>query len=413
MKVVWIGHFVPYPPRGGAPQRSFHLLREVARRGELHFVGVSLRGHQRRRRDVAEARRGLAEFCRSVTILPVRLRSSALGKAWSALRAMATGRSYNETWLDCRASREIVRRVLAHAAPDVVHVDSIMVADLLPSGCPAAAVLNHHNVESHMMERRAQGEEGWRGAFMAREARLLRELERSRAARFGRHVVVSDLDAARLRETAPAARCVTVPNGVDVDYFRPSDSPEEPATLVFCGRMNWYPNDVAMRRFVRELWPEIRRRNAEARLTVVGMNPTTGLLAAAAGDRGVRVVGFVEDVRPWIAAASVYVCPILDGGGTRLKLLDAMALGKAIVATPLAAEGLEVEDGREMVIREFGPPFVEAVVGLLSSPETRKPLGSAARRTAVARYAWRGLGERLVAAYEEVMEEARARNGRS
>lgn len=408
MRVLWVGHFTPHPPRGGAPQRSFNLLREAAAHAEVHFAGISLRGHQPRRSDVARAQSALSEFCASVRLLPVRLRSSISGKTWTVLEALATGQSYNGAWLACGKSRRFVRAALAGINPDVVHVDSVMIADLLPTSFAGAAVLNHHNVESHMMARRAAERSGPAGAFLRREARLLERLERRSAPRFRRHLLVSELDARRLQQIAPEARCRIVANGVDVDYFRPLAAPHETATLVFAGRMNWYPNDHAMRRFLAELWPDIRRQRPDARLLIVGMNPTRKLLAAAAGDASVRITGFVEDVRPLISASTLYVCPILDGGGTRLKLLDAMAMGQAIVATPLAGEGLEVRDGDEMVIREFGAPLVRAIIELLDRPEGRAVLGERARQRAVATYAWGRIGLDLVAAYREAAEERAA-----
>ena len=406
MRVLWIGHFVPYPPRGGAPQRSFHLLKEAAKHAEVHFAGLSLLGHQPHPDDVVVATRALEEICRSVTVLPTRLRSSTLGKAWAASRALVTVRSYNEVWLDFRKSRAMVRAAIERIKPDLVHVDSVMIANLLPVDYRGPAVLNHHNVESHMMERRGVGKNVIVGTYMGHEARLLRKLERRWAGRFGRHIVVSDLDGLRLSEIANEAHCETVPNGVDVEYFRPQAVDEQVGTLVFCGRMNWYPNDEAMCRFIRELWPEIRRKRADVQLVVVGMNPTARLLAIARGDDRIRVLGFVEDVRPPVASAALYVCPILDGGGTRLKLLDAMALGKAIVATPLAIEGLEVVDGRDVVVREFGLPFVDAVVELLADRNRRATLAVEARRTAIKRYSWPDLGAKLVSVYRSALEEA-------
>lgn len=401
-RVLWLGHFVPYPPRGGAPQRSFNLLRETSRLAEVHFAGISQRAHQPRSPDVERAREALSGFCASVAILPLRFRTSPAGKAWAAAETLASSRSYNETWLACRESRRLVRGALERLGPDVVHVDSEMIAGLVPETYRGPAVLNHHNVESHMMARRAADRSGPVGAFLRREARLLARLERRCAPRFDRHLVVSELDGQRLREAAPGARCELVPSGVDVEHFRPGEGAEEPATLVFAGRMNWYPNDRGMRRFLAEVWPEMTRRFEGLRLLIVGMNPTRSLIAAAAGDPSVRVTGFVEDVRPLVSSAALYVCPVLEGGGTRLKLLDAMAMGKAIVATPLAAEGLEVSDGDEMVIREFGAPFVDAVIALLRDPRRRAGLAARARARAVSTYAWKRIGRRLAEVYDEV-----------
>jgi glycosyltransferase involved in cell wall biosynthesis len=138
------------------------------------------------------------------------------------------------------------------------------------------------------------------------------------------------------------------------------------------------------------------------------MNPTRDLRSAARRRHGVRIVGFVEDVRPHIGAAAVYVCPILDGGGTRLKILDAMAMGKAIIATPLAAEGIDVSDGREIVIRDFGDDFVRGVLDALRMPGLRRALGASARAKAESAYDWNILGATLLGAYAD----ARSRSPR-
>jgi glycosyltransferase involved in cell wall biosynthesis len=164
--------------------------------------------------------------------------------------------------------------------------------------------------------------------------------------------------------------------------------------------MNWYPNLHAMTRFLDTLWPRIKSRAPGVRLVIAGMNPPQSLVARGRSDASIDVTGFVEDIRPVIDAAALYVCPILDGGGTRLKLLDAMAMGKPIVATPFAIEGLDVRDGHDVIVREFGEAFVDAVVCALGDHGMRKAIGDNARATAMRHYAWAGIGRRLHEAYQ-------------
>jgi len=164
--------------------------------------------------------------------------------------------------------------------------------------------------------------------------------------------------------------------------------------------MNQYPNEQAMLRFVGEIWPEIRRRVPDARLTIAGMNPTARLRSIAEDQPGVTVTGFVDDIRPVIGKQALYVCPMFDGGGTRLKLLDAMALACPIVATPMAMEGLDATDGDQVRISEFGPAFVDTVVELLGDPAARQALGRRAREWTEATYGWESIGNRLVRSYE-------------
>ncbi len=399
MKVVWIGHFTPYPPRGGAPQRSFNLLREAARHAEVHFVGLAQRGHQPRAQDVAEAERALSDVCASARVIDTGSRTSRAGKVAAFAKCVLSGRSYSESLLIRADWRRQIEQDLDRIRPEVVHVDSIMAADLLPPRWQGPAVLNHHNIESAMMDRRARTDESLRRVVWSREARLLRRYERTTASRFRRHLVVSDVDAESLRAIVPEARISVIPNGVDADYF--GARKEEPAdpTLIFAGRMNWYPNSHAVAEFLGRCWPELRRRVSSIKLIVAGMNPPPELVRAAETDRSIRVTGFVEDIRPVITEALVYVCPILDGGGTRLKLLDAMSLGMPIVATPLAAEGLTVTDGGEMLIRELGGPFVDGVVQCLEDASLRRRLSDAARDLVIQRYDWPIIGSALIDAW--------------
>lgn len=407
MRVLWVGHFVPYPPRGGSMQRSFNLIRQAGKAVELHFVGAALAAQQATDADLEEARRALRESCASVRAFPAPFLSSRAGKATVALRALLAGTSYSGTWLDLGSIRRRFADAIAETKPAVIHVDSVQIAHLLPAVGPPA-VLTHHNVESHMMERRAAAAGGWMGWFLRREALKLAALERDTAGRYARHVFCSDLDVQRIKRMLPDLNCSVVPNGVDPSYFKPSDQPAEEHTLVFAGRMNQYPNEQAMLRFIRELLPEIRRRAPRTRLIVAGMNPTPALLSAIGSDPGITVTGFVDDIRPWIARGAVYICPILDGGGTRLKLLDAMALARPIVATPLSMEGIGATHGDQVLIAQFGAPFVDEVVRLLADPDERERLARRAREWVVATFAWEAIGQRLVEAYRLAAATARA-----
>lgn len=400
MRVLWLGHFTPYPPRGGAPQRSFNLIREGATRAELHYVGLAQRAHQPGPEQLAEAERAIGAVCASAQVIDIGFRSTRAGKALALVRSLATGRSYNESVLVGPRWKRDIERAFARIRPDVVHVDSVMAVDLIPDVSGVPAVLTHHNIESEMMERRADNDRSPLRHLWRREARRLAQYERRTAGRFAEHLVVSALDGERLRRLVPSATVTVIPNGVDARYFAARTGEPEAVSFVFSGRMNWYPNESAMSRFLAELWPRIRSRLPGARLVVAGMNPAASLLAAAARDASLKVTGFVEDIRGAITGALVYVCPILDGGGTRLKLLDAMSLGMPIVATPMAAEGLDVVDGREMLIREFGDPFVDASVACAGDPALRRAIGDGARRRVETTYDWPIIGRTLAAAWE-------------
>jgi glycosyltransferase involved in cell wall biosynthesis len=178
-----------------------------------------------------------------------------------------------------------------------------------------------------------------------------------------------------------------VPTGVDTDYFRPSGTPARATELVFTGSMDWLPNQDAMRYFCRHVLPLVRANEPGARLTIVGRSPTPAVLSLAK-EAGVRVTGRVDDVRPYMDDAAVYIVPLRIGGGTRLKIFEAMAMGKAVVSTTVGAEGLPVADGEHLLIADEPQSFADAVVRVIRDRGQRERLGSAARALVLERYDW-------------------------
>jgi glycosyltransferase involved in cell wall biosynthesis len=184
-----------------------------------------------------------------------------------------------------------------------------------------------------------------------------------------------------------------IPTGVDTEHFRPDWSTARTNELVFTGAMDWMPNEDAILYFVREILPLIREDIPQATLTVAGRSPSSRLFALAAADTRIRITGRVEDIRPYVSAGSVFVVPLRIGGGTRLKIFEAMAMGKAIVSTSIGAEGLPVTHGKDIVIADTPKSFARSVVELLHQPEQRKSLGLSARQFVETKSSWRAVSE--------------------
>jgi glycosyltransferase involved in cell wall biosynthesis len=231
------------------------------------------------------------------------------------------------------------------------------------------------------------------------EAFKLRKLEARAARVFHIHVTVSEADAARLARTVPTSSIAVVPNGVDMEYFHPGDGLEEPDTLVHVGGLNWYPNADGIRFFLTKIWDQIRRERPGVRLRLVGPRPPQDIQEVAQRV-GVDVLGYVPDVRPIVWGSAVFVVPLRIGGGTRLKILDAMAMGKAVVSTSIGCDGLEVRPGEDIVVADTAGEFASRVVTLLRDESSRKVLGANARGTVERLYSWDRVGERLETAYQ-------------
>jgi glycosyltransferase involved in cell wall biosynthesis len=253
----------------------------------------------------------------------------------------------------------------------------------------------------------AQGRRWVGAAYSYVQWQRLRGYERRACLTADRIVAVSKSDAEALRRLDPGLDPIVVPNGVDMEFYNeaiPSlDAGQGPgeSDLVFTGKMDFRPNVDAVLWFAQEVLPLIRQDASEVRFWVVGMNPHARL-ASLADDPAVELTGWVEDVRPYIAEAAVYVIPLRIGGGTRLKVLEAMAMGKAIVSTTLGCEGFDLVPDQELVVADAPAEFAAAVLALLRDPERRGRLGRAARRFAGSRYDWRMIVPKLERVYETV-----------
>jgi glycosyltransferase involved in cell wall biosynthesis len=212
--------------------------------------------------------------------------------------------------------------------------------------------------------------------------------ERAQCQRFTGIVTVSEVDKKILETEFGARRVFAVPTGVDTDYFRRDESVPEEGGLVFCGAMDWLPNEDAAIYFVDEVLPRIKAEIPTVTLTLVGRNPSRRLLARIGNRTDVRVTGWVDDVRPFVRRSMLYVIPLRIGGGTRIKAYEAMAMGKAVISTPIGVEGLPLTDGEHVLLAEGAQAFADAVVGLLRDPERRRRIEGAARELVERNFGW-------------------------
>ncbi|HJS89959.1 MAG TPA: glycosyltransferase [Steroidobacteraceae bacterium] len=414
MKVLWLAHAIPYPPKAGYLSRSYHLLRELTREHRVDLVAFVQEQwlttlFANRDEGLEESRSALGEFCQSVTFLPIDSVGRFLGKQRTALRALigsSAYKTYTTSWLQSHSANSVIRRLAHTGGYDLVHVDTIGLAPYRELSPRLPATLTHHNIESHMMLRRADNS----GNFVARsyfrtEGRRLRKYEQEAATHFGAHITCSELDADRFREIVPDANIVVVPNGVDCEFFAPRGQQTRPNSIVFVGTMNWYPNVQAVSYLLREVWPVLKSVVPTATLDVAGSNPPDSIVRMARALPDVTIHGYLPDVRPLIDSAAVFACPIQDGGGTKLKILDAFAMEKCVVAHPIACEGIQIVPGHNVVLASSPQQFVAEISSLLADDIRRKALGRAARELVQTQYSYREIGAR----FRETLEDAARR----
>lgn len=398
IRVLWLSHVLPWPAKGGLQQRAYYLMRAIGSRHTMRLITFTQRTHQPTADSVAQGVAELSRFCHVSDVIPLPQDRSRHGQLRIAARSLLPGGPFTMRWGRCPQYAAAVRSAVREFSPDLVHFDTLSLANYLPDIQHTPAILNHHNIESHMLIRRASREGNLaRRLYYLQEGYRLAHVERSVAQRFCRHLVCSDLDAERLIRSTGARHVDVVPNGVDLEYFRPAPEPAtvEPDSLVFVGGLGWYPNADAIRFFLCEVWPLVKRSHPKCRFRIVGRGPPDDIKAIAAADPNVELLGFVDDIRPLVQRTCVYVCPIRDGGGTKLKMLDAMAMGKAIVAHPVACEGLQTVDGQHVLMADDPGIFAKRISELFSSSSARHQFGINARRHVEANFSFDRIGDDL------------------
>lgn len=405
LRILWLSQLVPYPPKGGVLQRSYNLLRETARYHEIDLLAFNQRALMRayypsEGEGIADAERALAPLTRRMRFVDTPCDRLRGGKHLLALGSLVTRDPYTVNWQKSPGFARLCRDWARSGDYDLVHFDTIGLAQYrgLFAGIPRT--LGHHNVESHLLGRRAEHAQGPMQWYLGQEARRLARYEHAACRDFSLNITCSELDRTRLQEVAPGCVTAVVPNGVDLEYFTPTGMPEQ-QRVVFAGMLNWAPNRRAVEYIADEIWPRLKARRPGVKVDIVGPNPPEAALARARRDRDFVVHGFVDDVRPYLEAASVYLCPIRDGGGTKLKLLDAFAMGKAVVADAIACEGLDVEAGRHVLLVDSPDAYVDWTERLLDDAGLRHDIGRRAARFVQTRYSFAAIGRSLAELFEQ------------
>ena len=405
MRVLWLSHLVPYPPKGGVLQRSYYLLREVARYHEVYLLafiqGALLRrGFASLDEGLEASHTKLSEFCRHVRFVQIACEQRWLGKERLLVESLFTVYPYGINWLKSHEMRRQIERLLEKVSFDVVHFDTISLAPYARFFSQCRKMLNHHNIESDMMLRRASLESSpLKRFYFYQEGYKLRAFERRACPRFNVNITCSKLDEERLLRNIPDLNVAVIPNGVDLAYFHPMNLRKEERSLIFAGGLSWYPNSDAMAFFAEQVWPLLRAAVPDVKMTVVGKDPPPCLIRLAATDHNFRVTGFVDDVRPYMDKAAVYVCPVRDGGGTKLKILDALAMCKPIVANPVACEGIDVVDGESVSFATRPEDYVGKILRLFNDEDLRHKLGQNGRKLIAEKYSFTNIGKELAEMY--------------
>jgi glycosyltransferase involved in cell wall biosynthesis len=405
MKILFLNKRVLFPADTGGRIRTLNVVRHLARWHELTYVC----GLQPGEEQYEASMRGLG-----LTLETVPWREAPRGSAafYRGLAANVFSRfPFNVSKDYDPALRARAARLLESGRHDLVICDFVQMGRNA-LGLPArASVLFQHNVEAEIFERHARTDKGWlRRRFMAYQAAKMRHFEETAGRRFDAVIAVSERDKRAFEERYGWRHVQVIDTAVDTEFFRPAPEPEDPWRLVFVGSLDWLPNQDGIEWFVREVFPLIRARCPAIHFQIVGRNPPPGMLELAAS-AGVELVGTVADVRPYLARAAAVVVPLRIGGGTRIKIFEAMAMQKAVVSTALGAEGLPVTSGENILIADTPQDFAAAVTGLLNDSERRGTIARAARRLVEDNYSAETVARQFERICRETVESRPAING--
>ncbi len=382
LRVLVLDEGLPWPPDSGKRLRSWHLLRRLAARHRVELLCFAAPGPEAGAAVAALNAAGIV--CHTVTA-PADKRGLALYA--DLLANCASRRPYSVAKHYRRRFQAVLDDLLAQQPFDLVQVEWTPYAAYCRAGGPAHVIATH-NIEAQIWRRRAAtARQPLARMYFGWQAAKMRRFE-AEAFRHARAVTAVSADERKMAAAEGAACASVVPNGVDLDDFRPQPAPIIPGRMTFVGALDWYPNQDAAAFFARAVLPAIRARDPRAHLRVVGRRPPAALRRELAAQPGVELVGEVADVRPLVAEAALVLAPLRIGGGSRIKILEALAMEKAVLATSIGAEGLAAEPGRHLEVADDAEALAAAAVALLAAPARAAAMGRAGGAWVRAHHSW-------------------------
>ena len=382
-EILFLCHRVPWPPNRGDKIRSFHVLRALANMAPVHLACFADASGTLQSADEA----GLELASSEIADQPAPM--------WlNGFKALASGKPVSLTAFESHGIREFVERTIAERDISCIFVFSGQMAQYIPDSFAGCTVMDFVDVDSAKFESYAKSGSGPMRWVHRREGRLLAAFEKSIAHRVDHALFVSGAEATlfRNRSGITSGKIRAMGNGIDLNFYNPANvdpvrqKPGAPMIL-FTGQMDYPPNVEAVSSFCHEAMPGIRQAHPEAKFTIVGRAPTKDVCNLN-GLNGTRVIGEVDDVRSWLKAADCVVAPLRIARGIQNKVLEAMAMGKAVVASQDAAKGIAAKNGQHLLVADSPEEEATMAIRLLAEPDLARQLGSAAATLVRKEYCW-------------------------
>jgi len=390
LNVAIVASELPYPPTAGNRVRTLNLALRLARRHRITFIA-------HRNEEAQEATRFLGDHGIATIVVDRALPVKSGPEFYARLLGnLASPLPYSVASHKSRALRQAVESLAAAERIDLWQSEAVALIDTLVDQSGAAKVVIAHNVESLIWQRYCESEpnplKAW---YIRRQWRKFERFERRAFAAATRVVAVSEDDAVLIRDRFGGRDVDVVDNGIDRNYFEAVQPAPDPATILFLGSLDWRPNLDAVGLLLDRIFPAVRAAEPAARLRLVGRKPAAALVQKVRNLPGVELHADVPDVRPFLASSAVMVVPLRIGGGSRLKILEAMAAGLPVISTRVGAEGLELVPGKHFIAAEGPDNLADALVSCIRDPEPARALANASRPFILERYDWDALADRL------------------
>jgi sugar transferase (PEP-CTERM/EpsH1 system associated) len=403
MRILWLKTELLHPVDKGGKIRTYHMLKELKRDHRITYLTLDDGTADKHARALAQ------EYCHELICVPHRQRAKFTPGFYAELAFnLASNLPYAIAKYQSAEMRRRIQQLTSEDLYDVVVCDFLAPAVNVPRTLSCPSILFQHNVEAMIWQRHFEVQASvLKRAYLLGQWSKMRTFEGVTCRRFDRVIAVSREDREVMRREYGVTAIDDVPTGVDTDFFQPrTTASRSTRNLVFTGSMDWLPNEDAIRYFTEEILPLIKQQLPDVTLTVVGRNPYPALLDLSQRDSSVVVTGRVEDVRPYMERAAAYIVPLRIGGGTRLKIFEAMAMEKAIVSTTVGVEGLPVRDGVDLLLADEPRAFADAVLKLLSDVIFAVELGNHAAGTVRTRFGWNRVVENFSRICEHAVQQA-------
>lgn len=406
MKILYLMPYVPYPLNNGGLIRVHHMLVNLGAKHEVTAICMEPDNDAQ-----AQGIKVIEDKGIRIETVPVARHQKKELKRIYQLFSLVSSKPYQYKQYHSNAFQQAITKHLDSGNYDLLLVEFSQMGYYDLAGQNQKNIpsyVDQHNVEYEIMHRTFETEKSPLRKLLAYcEWKKFYKQEIENCEKFTGCLTTSQRDAEILQERSPGMECHVIPNGVDSEFFKPADSRTvDPNMVLFTGTISYYPNTEGIIWFYKSIWPLIKEKNPEATFCIAGKSPPPEIQSIADSDESVTATGMVDDMRDYYNKAAVVVVPLRVGGGTRLKILEGMAMSKAIISTSVGAEGIDHTDGKDILLKDTPEDFSDAVVNVMNDAALRQKLESGGRDLVEAKYDWRAVTDKLSDVFDQAVNKS-------